>query len=78
MMTVLVALRNCLLLLVDWMQNLHQCFPDANYSQTVTHLDPLHGYAPNSRCWNRFLFSYALAMQATLVLLDQNRPGSRD
>lgn len=78
MITVLVALRSCLLLRFYWLQDFHQCFPDANYRQTITHLDSLHGYGPNRHCWTRLLLPHAFAMQASLVFLDQNRHGSRD
>lgn len=78
MIIVLVALRSCLLLCFHRMQNLYLRFPYANYRQTNSHLDPLYSYGPHSPRWTRLLLPYATAMQAALILLDQNRLGSID
>lgn len=67
---VLVALRNCLLLCFDFLQNFSLHFPYANHSEKASHMDTLHCDDPYRPCWSSIHVPDATAMQAAVLFLD--------
>jgi hypothetical protein len=75
-LTVLVALRNSLLLLLSLLQNIHLLLPDANYHSQISHISPILRHGIDSHRRIHIHVPDAVAMQAHLLLLDSHCLGS--
>lgn len=72
---VLVALRDCLLLLLHFLQDLDLHLPDANHRQAPSHLASVHRHGAHRPRGSGVHVLDAPPVQTAIILLDTDRHG---